>query len=141
VRASFLAVSPAAGLEEFGVFFVESGGDFQTMADSMALYGDTGAEAKDAGLYAEPELQPVVAWQPAADRRIRGIGEVLMRKLGLRDVFSFDLRVETDGATHLIEFEVCPGLPCFDFRAYCRSQWGLSLADAMAETAANRLLT
>ncbi len=141
VRASFLAVSPAAGLEELGVFLVESGGDFQTMADSMALYGDTGAEAKDAGLYAEPDLQPVVAWQPEADRRIRGIGEALMRKLGLRDVFSFDLRVEMDGTVHLIEFEVCPGLPCFDFRAYCRSQWGLSLADAMAETAANRLLT
>jgi D-alanine-D-alanine ligase-like ATP-grasp enzyme len=141
VRASFLAVSPAAGLEELGVFLVESGGDFQTMADSMALYGDTGAEAKDAGLHAEPDLQPVAAWQPEADRRIRGIGEALMRKLGLRDVFSFDLRVEMDGTVHLIEFEVCPGLPCFDFRAYCRSQWGLSLADAMAETAANRLLT
>lgn len=40
---------------------------------------------------------------------------------------------------HLIEFEVCPGLPCFDFRSYCRTQWGLSLAEAMAAAAASRL--
>jgi len=54
-------------------------------------------------------------------------------------VFSLDLRVEDDGAIHLIEFEVCPGLPCFDFRAYCREQWGMELAEAMAEAAARRL--
>ena len=138
VRASFLAVSPHAGPEELGVFFVESDGDFQTMADSMALYGNTGVDAKAEGLYAEPELRTVATVQPEADRRIREIGTALTEKLGLRDVFSFDLRVEPDGTTHLIEFEVCPGLPCFDFRAYCRSQWGMSLADAMAETAANR---
>jgi D-alanine-D-alanine ligase-like ATP-grasp enzyme len=141
VRASFLAVSPEAGPEEFGIVFVESGRDFQTMADSMALYGDTGKEAKAKGRYAEPDLRPVASVQPDADRRIRDIGTGLMRKLGLRDVFSFDLRVEPDNTVHLIEFEVCPGLPCFDFRAYCQSQWGLSLADAIAETAANRLLT
>ncbi|MCV3239282.1 D-alanine:D-lactate ligase-like protein [Mesorhizobium sp. ZC-5] len=140
VRASFLAVSPAAGNQELGVFFVDSGADFQTMSDSMALYGDTGAGARAEGFYAEPELRPVLAAQPEADRRIREIGAALMRKLGLRDVFSFDLRVEADNTVHLIEFEVCPGLPCFDFRAYCRSQWGMSLAAAIAETAANRLL-
>ncbi|TIW43092.1 MAG: D-alanine:D-lactate ligase-like protein, partial [Mesorhizobium sp.] len=53
--------------------------------------------------------------------------------------FSVDLRVEADDTVHLIEFEVCPGLPCFDFRDYCRAQWGLGLADAMAETARTRL--
>jgi hypothetical protein len=141
VRASFLAVSPAAGPAEMGVFFVDSGGDFQTMEDSMALYGDTGAVARAEGVYGEPELQPVLAAQPDADRRVREIGESLMTRLGLRDVFSFDLRVEAEGTVHLIEFEVCPGLPCFDFRAYCRSQWGMSLAEAMAETAANRVFT
>ncbi len=139
-RVSFLAVLPEAGPQEFGVVFVKSGGDFQTMADSMALYGDTGKQAKANGGYAEPELRAVANAQPDADRRIRGIGTELMRKLRLRDVFSFDLRVEADNTVHLIEFEVCPGLPCFDFRAYCQSQWGLSLADAIAETAANRLL-
>jgi D-alanine-D-alanine ligase-like ATP-grasp enzyme len=140
VRASFLAVSPEAGPEEFGMVFVDSGGDFQTMADSMALYGDAGTEAKASGRYTEPQLQPVASAQPYVERRIRDIGNALMRKLGLRDVFSFDLRVEADDVVHLIEFEVCPGLACFDFRAYCQSQWGLSLADAIAETAANRLL-
>jgi D-alanine-D-alanine ligase len=62
-----------------------------------------------------------------------------MRGLGLKDVFSMDFRVEADDTIHLIEFEVCPGLPCFDFRAYCRSEWGMNLAQAIAATAAARL--
>ncbi|MBZ9677960.1 D-alanine:D-lactate ligase-like protein [Mesorhizobium sp. ES1-1] len=139
VRASFLGVAPGTGAEALGVAFVDSGGDFQTMADSLALYGETGEAAKAAGNYVQPELVPVAESQPAADARIRTIAARLMEGLGLRDVFSFDLRVEADDAVHLIEFEVCPGLPCFDFRDYCRSQWGLELADAMAETAASRL--
>jgi D-alanine-D-alanine ligase len=88
----------------------------------------------------EPELAAVAASQPLADEKIRSIAGRLMQALGLCDVFSLDFRVEEDDTVHLIEFEVCPGLPCFDFRAYCRSQWRLGLADAMAETAANRLV-
>ena len=140
VRASFLAVDPEAGIDALGVFFVDAGGDFQTMADSMALYGDTGAAARAEGAYAEPELVPVAVSQPEADRRIREIAAALMQGIGLKDVFSMDFRVEEDDTVHLIEFEVCPGLPCFDFRAYCRSQWNLSLPDAIAETAARRLV-
>lgn len=139
VRASFLAVRPQAGPEVLGVYFVDSGGDFQTMADSLTLYGETGSAAKTEGRYAEPDLVPVGSLQPQADQAIRAIAAQLMSALGLRDVFSLDLRVEEDGAIHLIEFEVCPGLPCFDFRSYCRRQWGMSLAEAIAETAANRL--
>jgi len=138
VRASFLGLKEETGVEALGIFFVDSGGDFQTMADSLALYGDTGQAAKDAGTYVEPELEPVGASQPAADQKIRAIAQRLTIGLGLRDVFSIDFRVEADDTVHLIEFEVCPGLPCFDFRDYCRTQWGLTLADAMAETAANR---
>lgn len=141
VRASFLGLTPEVSVEALGITFVDSGGDFQTMADSLALYGETGEAAKAAGHYAEPELVPVADGQPIADAGIRAIAERLMSGLGLRDVFSIDLRVEADNTVHLIEFEVCPGLPCFDFRAYCRQQWGLSLADAMAETAANRLFS
>jgi hypothetical protein len=37
-----------------------------------------------------------------------------MQALGLRNVFSLDFRVEDDDTVHLIEFEVCPGLPCFE---------------------------
>jgi len=139
VRASFLAVEPDAGPTALGVFYVESGADFQTMADSMALYGETGAAAKASGAYAEPELVPVAVLQPQADHAIRELATRLMAGLGLRDVFSLDLRVEADGTLHLIEFEVCPGLPCFDFRAYCRAQWNMTLAQAMAATAAARL--
>jgi D-alanine-D-alanine ligase-like ATP-grasp enzyme len=138
VRASFLAVRPDAGPETLGIFFVDSGRDFQTMDDSMALYGGTGAEAIASGVYAEPKLVVVEDSQPEAAAQIRAIAARLMQALGLRDVFSLDFRVEADDTVHLIEFEVCPGLPCFDFRTYCGSQWGLSLAEAMAETAANR---
>ncbi|RWM27099.1 D-alanine:D-lactate ligase-like protein [Mesorhizobium sp.] len=138
-RASFLGLKPDTSVEALGIAFVESGGDFQTMADSMALYGGTGQAARDAGAHAEPRLEPAAVSQPAADRAIRAMARKLMNGLGLRDVFSIDLRVEADDTIHLIEFEVCPGLPCFDFRDYCRRQWGMSLADAMAETAANRL--
>ena len=139
VRASFLGVKPDAGVEALGIFFVDSGGDFQTMEDSLALYGETGAAAIAQGSYAAPELIAVEDSQPDAAKAIRDIAARLMRALNLRDVYSLDFRVEADDAVHLIEFEVCPGLPCFDFRAYCRTQWNLSLAEAIAETAANRM--
>lgn len=138
VRASFLAVRPDVGPEALGVFFVDSGGDFQTMDDSMALYGTTGSAAAAEGRYAEPELVAVADTQPLADRRIRDIAGKLMRMMCMQDVFSLDFRVEADDTVHLIEFEVCPGLPCFDFRTYCRSQWSMTLPEAMAETALNR---
>jgi D-alanine-D-alanine ligase-like ATP-grasp enzyme len=138
VRASFLAAAPGAGAERLGVFFVDSGGDFQTMADSLALYGGTGEAAKAVGSYREPELLAVRDAQPEADRAIRAIASRMAEGLGLRDVFSLDLRVEADETVHLIEFEVCPGLPCFDFRAYCRTEWGMTLAEAMAQAALTR---
>ena len=138
-RASFLAVDPASGIEAIGVYWVDSGGDFQTMADSLALYGDTGAAARARGEGANPVLEPVGLSQPGVDAAIRALAGRLMEALGLRDVFSLDLRVDPDGSIHLIEFEVCPGLPCFDFRAYCRDRWGMDLAEAMAEAASRRL--
>lgn len=137
VRASFLGLTPETGAEAAGIFVVDSGADFQTMADSLALYGDTGAAAKAAGSYAEPKLRPMADSQPGAAGEIRDITAHLISGLGLCDVFSADLRVEEDGTVHLIEF--CPGLPCFDFRAYCRVQWNLSLHEAVAETARARL--
>lgn len=139
VRASFLAVEPEAGAERLGIFFVDSGGDFQTMEDSLALYGETGAAARAEGRYAEPALSPVAERRPKAAETIRHVAAALTRRLGLKDVFSADFRVEADDRVHLIEFEVCPGLPCFDFRAYCGMEWGLSLPAAIARTAAARL--
>jgi D-alanine-D-alanine ligase len=139
VRASFLGIELDTGAEALGVVFVDSGGDFLTMAHSLSLYGETGEAAKASGTYVGPELLAVDSVQPVADARIRRIADLLIRHLGLRDVFSMDLRVEADDTVHLIEFEVCPGLPCFDFRSYCRSQWGMSLAEAIAATAASRV--
>jgi D-alanine-D-alanine ligase-like ATP-grasp enzyme len=139
VRASFLAVRPDAGTEALGTVFVDSGEDFQTMDDSMALYGESGAEAVAQGRYVEPDLAPVADTRPDAARAIRGIAKMLMDGLGLKDVFSVDLRLEVSGALHLIEFEVSPGLPCFDFRAYLRAHWHMELTEAMAEAAARRL--
>lgn len=140
VRASFLAVEPDATVDSrLGVAFVDSGSDFQTMEDSLALYGQTGEAAKASGEYAEPQLSMVAAENPDADATIRDMVHTMSECLGLRDVYSVDLRVEDGGAIHFLEFEVCPGLPCFDFRDYCRRVWGLSLPDAMAQTAALRL--
>lgn len=135
-RASFLAVQPDAGPKALGVAMVDSGGDFQTMADSLALYGATGTAALADGRQAVPSLEDV---PPGAAAIARGIAARMIDGLGLRDVFSLDLRIEADGTVHLIEFEVCPGLPCFDFRDYCRRRWGMSLAAAIAETARARL--
>ena len=82
VRASFLAVEPDAGVGAAGAFFVDSGGDFQTMADSLALYGETGASAKAEGRYEEPKLVAVADTQPAAaagDRADRGDADARAR--------------------------------------------------------------
>lgn len=140
VRASFLAVEPAAGIEGLGVSFVDSVGDFLTMAESLALYGETGEVAKVSGDYIEPTVVDVASVQPKADTAIRNIADRLMQTLGVKDVYSMDLRVEPDDTVHLIEFEIAPGLPCFDFRSYCRTQWDMTLAEAMANAASSRLL-
>jgi D-alanine-D-alanine ligase-like ATP-grasp enzyme len=136
VRASLLDVTGRDGVGALEAWSVNSGGDFQTMDDSMALYGDTGVAAAAAGQQNEPKLTPVPEQTLAA---IRALAQKLCEGLGLRDVFSMDLRVEDNGRLHLIEFEVCPGLPCFDFRAYLKARWGMTLAQAMAATAAARL--
>ena len=138
VRASFLAVNADAGSEMLGSVLVDTGGDFQTMTENIALYGEAGLIARSQGTYVEPKLTPLESQQPEADAEIRRIAARMMSHLGLRDVFSIDLRVDDEDRVHLIEFEVCPGLPCIDFRGYCRSQWNMSLAEAMATTAANR---
>lgn len=96
VRASFLGVRPEAGPEALGIFFVDSGSDFQTMDDSMALYGETGLQAAASGQHSQPELAAVAESQPAAAERIRQIGVRLMQGLGLRDVFSLDFRVDVN---------------------------------------------
>jgi D-alanine-D-alanine ligase-like ATP-grasp enzyme len=136
VRASLLDVTGGYGVAALEAWTVESGADFQTMDDSLALYGETGVAALAEGRRSEPVLTRVPADALAA---IRQAAQRLCDGLGLRDVLSMDLRMESGGRLHLIEFEVCPGLPCFDFRAYLAARWGMTLAEAVAATAAARL--
>ena len=111
VRASFLAVEPEAGVERLAACFVDSGADFQTMADSLALYGETGSAAKATGRYEEPKLVAVEAVQPAAAPAIRQVAAVLMKGLGLRDVFSD--RLQGRGGRHAASDRIrsLPGAP------------------------------
>jgi D-alanine-D-alanine ligase-like ATP-grasp enzyme len=141
VRASWLDLDGSEDMDRLGIVRVDSQSDFQTMADSMALYGETGEAAKEAGLYSEPSLVDLSVENPRAANRIKEVAAVLMRGLGLKDVFSLDFRVGPEGAVTLLEFEVCPGLPCFDFRTYVRQQWQRSLPSAMAATAQRHLKT
>ena len=136
LRASFLDVDGAEDLARMGIWKVESGADFQTMADSLALYGDTGAAARADGSYVEPTVTDLRITDPAAAAEVRAIARRLIRGLDVRHVFSMDLRMVEGGRPTLLEFEVCPGLPCFDFRRYVEAEWRMDLAEAMARTAA-----
>lgn len=139
LRVSWLDVDGQGDLARLGIWRVAAEGDYQSMADSLALYGATGAQARQEGRYREPELVDLRLENPAAAAAIVAIARTLMQGLGLAGPFSLDLRLGADGTATLLEFEVCPGLPCFDFRAYLRAAWGMSLAEAMAATAACRL--
>ncbi len=140
VRASFLGLRPGSRgrgarrrLCRFGRRFPDHGGQPGALRRHRRG-GEGGRTIRRAGTAAGRRRASRRRRHESARSRRR-----LISGLGLRDVFSVDLRVEADDTVHLIEFEVCPGLPCFDFRAYCRQQWDMELADAMAETAANRL--
>jgi D-alanine-D-alanine ligase len=136
IRMSFL---DSGDQSVAGAVLVETGQDFQTMADSLALYGETGLAAKRDGRYREPDLIPLGAVAPAALPQAVAIRQRMQLALGLRDVWSMDFRLGNDGSLSLLEFEVCPGLPCFDFRAYLADSYGLTLPLAMAKAATIRL--
>jgi len=134
VRVSFLDVDGKHDMGRLGIYAVDAGGDFQTMADSLDLY------RAGAGRTNIPRLDNLDVTRPRAAARIRGTVARLADGLGLRQVFSCDLRLHADNRLALLEFEVSPGLPSYDFRAYCDGVWGLTLAEAMAEAAARALL-
>ena len=138
VRVSFLDVSGAAGSADAGIYAVRSGSDFQTAAESLALYGAGGVAAKAAGRYREPELVNLRGADPPAAAQIERLVARLAAGLDLRGAWSVDLRLGPEGP-QLLELEVCPGLPCFDFRRYLRDRWGIEVEDAIAAAAAARL--
>ncbi len=139
LRASWLDVDGTGDLARLGTWLVKSGEDFQTMIDSLALYGETGAQAKSSGSYREPTLVDLATNNPRAANAVAETAAQLVNGLGLRDVFSLDFRLGPDGRLTLLEFEVCPGLPCFDFRAYVKATWRMTLPAAMAALAARKL--
>ncbi len=132
IRVSFLDTTGAAGPDALGVYRVVADDDFQTMADSMALYGQSAT-------IPPPALSNLRAEEPELAAKIADLIWDLKRVLGLGGVFSFDLRADRDHPPVLLEFEICPGLPCYDFVHYCRDQLGLDLPDAMASAAASRI--
>ena len=131
IRVSFLDITGESGPDALGIYRVVVEDDFQTMTDSMALYGEDASASPPAMAdlrIEEPELAAVIAdmiWD-------------LKERLGLGGVFSFDLRAGRGHPPKLIEFEICPGLPCHDFVHYCRDQLDLDLPEAMARAAAAR---
>jgi hypothetical protein len=135
VRVSFLDVSGTAVPSDAGIYAVHAESDFQTAGESLALYGAGGVAARAAGRYREPELVDLRAADPQAAAVIERLVARLALGLGLRGAWSVDLRLGPEGP-QLLEFEVSPGLPCFDFRRYLRDRWRLEVEQAIALAAA-----
>ncbi|MGI9506266.1 MAG: D-alanine:D-lactate ligase-like protein [Geminicoccaceae bacterium] len=132
IRVSFLDVTGDAGPDALGVYRLIVEDDHQTMMDSMALYGENASASP-------PAMADLRVETPALATEIADTIWDLKQVLGLGGVFSFDLRAGRGHTPKLIEFEVCPGLPCYDFVHYCRDQLGLDLPEAMARAAAARI--
>ena len=132
IRVSYLDVTGEAGPDKLGIYRVAAEEDFQTMTGSMALYGE-GASA------APPKMADLRIEDPALAKEIADIIWDLKHALGLGAVFSFDLRAGKGHPPKLIEFEICPGLPCHDFVHYCQDQLELDLPEAMARAVAARI--
>lgn len=148
VRVSYMAVDPDPAFERLGIYRLdtggagETGGAFMTMADNRTLSGtaDTegAASASRAGEAAfVPRMLDLGALDPALAAEIATLARRLAGGVGLRDVFSIDLRVSGDGVPHLLEFEVCPAVTIYDFRRYLADHWGCDLPEAMARAAAH----
>ncbi|MCB1493396.1 MAG: D-alanine:D-lactate ligase-like protein [Rhodobiaceae bacterium] len=126
IRVSYLRVHDDACADTMGIFAVDHGGDFQTAKDSMALYGQTRSPSLEA-----PAFIDLDATEPEVADRIRAIVWPAAQLLGLRDVFSFDLRLDGEGMPHILEFEVSPGIPCFDFGHFVEHRWQMPLTNAL----------
>jgi len=145
VRVSYMAVEPDPELERLGVYRLETGGggetggDFLTMADNRTLSGtadsEGGASASRAGEAAfVPRMIDLAAEDRALAEAIAGMVRQVARGIGLRDLFSFDIRVSADRTPTLLEFEVCPAVTIYDFRRYLSDYWGCDLPGALVRT-------
>lgn len=148
VRVSYMAVDPDPALDRIGVYRLdtggrgEAGGDFMTMADNRTLSGTadidgTAAASRAAVADFVPRMVELAGTAPALATGIADIARRLAAGVGLRDVFSIDMRVSSDGLPHLLEFEVCPAVTIYDFRRYLADHWGCDLPEAVARAASH----
>lgn len=147
VRVSYMAVAPDPALHRLGLYRLdtggggETGGAFMTMADNRTLSGtadtDGAASASRAGSAAfVPRMLDLAAEDPGLAQVIAGLARTVAAGVGLRDVFSLDVRVSASGVPHLLEFEVCPAVTIYDFRRYLADHWGSDLPEALSRAVA-----
>lgn len=55
----------------------------------------------------------------------------MQQLFGLRDYFSFDFRVATDGTPYFLDFAVCPAVTAPDFQHYLTQTYGIDLAEGL----------
>lgn len=148
VRVSYMAVDPDPALDRLGIYRLdtggrgETGGAFMTMADNRTLSGtadtDGLAAASRGGVAAfVPRLLDLAATDPGLAAGIADMTRRLAAGVGLRDVFSIDVRVSPEGVPHLLEFEVCPAVTIYDFHRYLADRWGCDLPEAVARAASH----
>jgi len=147
VRVSFLDLG-GPFRDELGIERIvkdpssETGGAFLTMKDNETLSGarDTvgarGGFRQGRAAAFTPRTIDLRAETDARSKRalaeIEDGAERLARLIGLRDCFSIDFRIDTDGAAIFLEFEVCPAVTIYDFQNYLAKR-GLALGPALAK--------
>lgn len=147
VRVSFMDTGGEFG-DQLGVEQLskdpasETGGAFMTMKDNETLSGARDTSGTRGGFGADRAaafVPRMINLRQSSDPRSRravaeilGMSDRLARLLGLRDYFSLDFRIDSDGRPTFFEFEVCPGVTIYDFQNYLASVHGLSLGEALA---------
>jgi D-alanine-D-alanine ligase len=74
----------------------------------------------------------------AAVRQIRREVSAFARQFGLRDIFSMDYKLASSGECYFIEVNTLPFARNAALKAYCRSEFGLSVGAAMARAIVGR---
>jgi hypothetical protein len=121
----------------------ETGGAFLTMKDNETLSGArdmAGARGGFGATRAAAFTPSMIDMRSAADERSRrAVAEIidatarLSTLIGLRDYFSVDFRIDSQGRATFFEFEVCPAVTIYDFQNYLSAQRGLRLGEALAK--------
>lgn len=120
----------------------EASGAFLTMMDNETLSGARDTEGRRGGFGLghaaafTPRMVDLREERSARSRRaverILDLSARLARLIGLRDLFSIDFRIRTDGEPVFLEFEVSPAVTIYDFQNYLRRRRGVSLGEALA---------